>query len=752
VLVTLLSLACQDDKEPADSGLVETGSCLSTWYIDYDGDGFGSASYTEDACAAPQGYVDNADDCDDADSAVFPTAAEVCNGLDDDCDGAVDDADDDVVGGWTWYTDADEDGFGDPTSAVVLCVQPSGTVEDFTDCDDTDPAVNPDAEEAWYDGIDSDCDGAEEPDACLDEPTTGTVAVDTTCTYTPTGSMAPTSEWALSSFSSEGSYNDVIASPAVGHLTDDNGDGFVPDGDIPDIVFVSRYNGSSTLSGALRSVSGDGNGEHFTVRAFTGPDGLTYAVYRYAAVALGDIDNDGDPEIVTTVHRSSTCYPAAFSSDGQIEWIQKTSVGCRSHAPALHDLEGDGDPEVIFGHLLLSGDDGSVLATGAGGRGYHSGYSNSGYHAFGSDLDGDGTMEWLAGSSVYAPDGSTICSTGEDDGYPSAADLDGDGEGEFVVSGNGSVRVFETDCTLMAEWSVYGGGNGGPATIADFDGDGTPEIGVAGAYYYAVYEVDGSVLWDSAVKDYSSHSTGSSVFDFDGDGAAEVVYADEVLVRIYDGATGSVILELPHDSGTINEYPVIADADGDGKAEIIVGHDGSPAGIEVIGDENDEWVSARQVWNQHAYSITNIDDDLSIPGPTSNWPTYNSFRQGAPGNHNARAATNLQALAYGACQEQCGDDVEVLIQPVNDGQIAASADLEVALYGDTGTEWVELWREALGSNLDAGAIGPVWSVVLSAEEVLLYTDLVVTIDDGGGSNECEEGDNEAWFDISGVCL
>ena len=42
--------------------------------------------------------------------------------------------------------------------------------------------------------------------------------------------------------------------------------------------------------------------------------------------------------------------------------------------------------------------------------------------------------------------------------------------------------------------------------------------------------------------------------------------------------------------------------------------------------------------------------------------------------------------------------------------------------------------------------------MLSAEEVLLYTDLVVTIDDGGGSNECEEGDNEAWFDISGVCL
>ena len=396
--------------------------------------------------------------------------------------------------------------------------------------------------------------------------------------------------------------------------------------------------------------------------------------------------------------------------------------------------------EVLFGHLNLNGADGAVNATGAGGRAYHSGYSNSGYHSFGADLDGDGVMEWLAGSSVYNADGSDYCTTGYADGYPSVADLDGDGEGEFVVSGNRNIRVFETDCSLTAEWEVYGGGFGGPNTLADFDGDGEIEIAVAGAYDYAVHELDGTRLWSASVQDHSSHSTGSSVFDFDGDGAAEVVYADEV------------ILEHPHQSGTVNEYPVIADADGDGKAEIIVGHDGSPSGIEVIGDENDEWVSARQVWNQHAYSITNVENDLSIPVPTANWPTYNSFRQGAPGSHSPRAAANLQVYAYGACQENCGEDVEVLVQAVNDGQIAVSGALELAIYGNTGTALVELGREALGANLDAGSIGPVKVFVFSAEEVLAYQDILVTVDDTLSSNECDETDNTSVFDISSVCL
>ena len=69
--------------------------------------------------------------------------------------------------GANWYPDTDGDGFGDPDAAVTGCLPPQGHVEDATDCDDTDAAVSPDAEEVC-DGVDNDCNG--EIDDGLTEP------------------------------------------------------------------------------------------------------------------------------------------------------------------------------------------------------------------------------------------------------------------------------------------------------------------------------------------------------------------------------------------------------------------------------------------------------------------------------------------------------------------------------------------------------------------------------------------------------
>ncbi len=140
----------------------------TTWYADADADGFGDASSTDIACDQPSGFVADASDCDDSDGAVHPAATEVCDGVDNDCDGATDE--DDAADASTWYADGDGDGYGDASSSDVACDQPSGFVADATDCDDGSAAAYPGATEVC-DGLDNDCDGATDEDAAADAAT-----------------------------------------------------------------------------------------------------------------------------------------------------------------------------------------------------------------------------------------------------------------------------------------------------------------------------------------------------------------------------------------------------------------------------------------------------------------------------------------------------------------------------------------------------------------------------------------------------
>ena len=576
------------------------------------------------------------------------------------------------------------------------------------------------------------------------------ISVDEACIrYRETEPLDAVIEWSITEFAEYPEHGQTVMAPVIGQLTDDNQDGLINVLDTPDIVIISDDGGVvKSRHGVLRLIAGADGQQTKSVMGVEFNSKQVYP-YRYSNVALGDVDWDGEPEIIAVVSvigeeepteqeeveepeiplpatppetaedppleetgfednpirppppnqtksndpnqnpNEPKCHLAAYNNRLEVEWLSGViEEGCGGHAPVLADLEGDGEVEIVLGHHIFRGSTGDLLASGEGDTGRFQAYEEMGFNSIVADLNGDGIQEIIAGRSVYDPNGVLICQgIGPQDGFAAAADLDMDGQGEFVVVGNQTAALYDTDCSLVHQWALQGGGTGGPPTIADYDGDMLPEIGVVDATTYSVYNPDGTVNWSTPVTDMSSHATGSLVFDFEGDGYPEVVYADELALWVFDGRTGQTRLkDEAHNSRTLHEYPTVADLDHDGSAEIVVVNGGShydfeSTGIFTIGSETSRWQGARQVWNQHAYSITNINDDLTIPeSPVPNWPIYNNFRSGDVNPTSAEKAPDAIPLAE-ICLEECYlDRIVVNVRVGNQGLAGLRNGLPVYVY------------------------------------------------------------------------
>jgi hypothetical protein len=132
-LLALAPFVACGTKPGTDEG-EDTGSVIDPSTVDQDADG-----YTADV------------DCDDSDADTYPDAPELCDNVDNNCDGFVDEDK------FEMYLDADLDGFGDPAAAASDCKLLDGYVENSSDCNDADPDVHPSATEIC-DGVDNDCD------------------------------------------------------------------------------------------------------------------------------------------------------------------------------------------------------------------------------------------------------------------------------------------------------------------------------------------------------------------------------------------------------------------------------------------------------------------------------------------------------------------------------------------------------------------------------------------------------------------
>ncbi len=150
---------CSGDSDGGDA------ADASTWYEDADEDAYGAPSTATNACEQPDGWTLTAEDCDDGDDEVNPDATEVCDSVDNNCDGDIDE--DTAEDALTWFMDMDGDGHGDPDNTTLACEQPSNATGDGSDCDDTDFTISPSATE-YCDGEDDDCDGTVDEDGSAD--------------------------------------------------------------------------------------------------------------------------------------------------------------------------------------------------------------------------------------------------------------------------------------------------------------------------------------------------------------------------------------------------------------------------------------------------------------------------------------------------------------------------------------------------------------------------------------------------------
>jgi hypothetical protein len=135
---------------------VNDGSCILpvVYYADSDSDTFGNLNSPLSACAQPAGYVTNSTDCNDNNSAIRPTATEICNSFDDDCDGLTNEG----ITFLTYYADNDADGFGNPNASLSECTPPSGYVTNNGDCNDASATIKPGAVELCN-LVDDNCNG-----------------------------------------------------------------------------------------------------------------------------------------------------------------------------------------------------------------------------------------------------------------------------------------------------------------------------------------------------------------------------------------------------------------------------------------------------------------------------------------------------------------------------------------------------------------------------------------------------------------
>jgi hypothetical protein len=545
------------------NGNIDDGLATVTYYRDADRDMYGDHDESATACTPPNGFVTNADDCDDSNAIVRPGAQEVCDllGVDENCNGLVNEDDPGVEGVRTWYVDADEDGYG-TTTTVEACFEGLGLATVNTDCNDADYDRNPGTPEIC-DPLDKDedCDGysdVNDPEGPLGQPlyyidVDGDDDGDMTdpgqyfCDGVPPG---------YSTLATDCDDDDAIMNPAEPEkcedLIDNDCNGAVDDcGPIPDIptdtadVTISKSFTSYSYFGWTLNSMGDLNGDG------QGDFGVGAWKYDFGKGAVFLFEG---PVGVAGTYAADDIYAGSLEGDviyGEFGWTLDTAG----------DVNGDGFDDVLVGmqsydkghaYLFLgpvAGDSTAGAADATWSAEEPGDYANVVAGNF--DFDGDGTPDYAIGA------------------YQANSDATSDVGATYLVYGPGTgsdTSLADTPLKFIGT-STYDCFGAGLTGVNDMNGDGTDEL-VVGAYqaesnYGAVYIFDGGSLGGEI-------SASSADATIKGNGTYQ--YFGRYLSRLNDfnnDGYGDLLAEAPNGHSSYGSVYVFLGPASSGNADTI---------------------------------------------------------------------------------------------------------------------------------------------------------------------------------------
>ena len=592
------------------------------------------------------------------------------------------------------------------------------------------------------------------------------------------------------------------------------------DGDGKVEIFASR--GSAQRSGAGGGIvawhwenypvsedNPDGTKGHYVFWWKT--DVASASTLNWGGSAIHDINNDGIPEIIGFGGE-------AFDATTGKRLNKDQTIGELSYTPTLGDFDHDKKVEIIGTTNIYEWDSetskwvleySNVLP----GSLIHHAFADFGTpQADGTfdfeHLDGIAEVVSCGGAKVVVAtlQGKTIFNapaSGDTGGGPcTVGDFDGDGLPEVATAFGYYYRIFDPRCKeknadceaaniLWAKKSQDLSSYSTGSSLFDFDGDGAMEAVYADECYTRVYDgKTGDVLFSAYHTSLTWHEY-PVIADVDNDESAEIVVSsnntrscpspDPIhrgLRCVKDAdchsrscknglcrctSNDQCNYRLDQNNNILDEYACVAGITEADKADGLVcraKHLSSErvTGVRVMRDSLDRWTSSRNLWNQHAYSITNILDDMKIP-KTEDWvqnfrsidPILNNFRQNVQGVRGRNVAPDITGRFTGDSCSISGDTISIGAEICNRGTKMVASLMPATFYLLSGTgERTKLCTSYTTENVPIGSCLHVSCAINDPNLVIDKQIVMVANDDGHGGRttvECNENNNEDYTTV-----